>query len=236
MWETTIDGRVLHFRLAGINNQNFIMRDEETGSWWQQVSGEAIQGPLKGRKLRQVDHDELDLALCLQEQPSGRVLRPDQKIVERKRYAPADWEARMKKAPVLSLPYDPRLPARELVVGLTLQGRSKAYPLEALQRQSPVIDTLAGIPIVLVVGGDGRSVRAFRRDVEGRTLEFFAPPSGGEVALVDAETGSEWSFAGVAKKGPLMNTGLQKVPVLIDYWFDWTTYHPGTALYSLGKR
>jgi hypothetical protein len=33
VWETTVNGRVLHFHLAGINNQNFIMRDEETGSW-----------------------------------------------------------------------------------------------------------------------------------------------------------------------------------------------------------
>ena len=48
MWETTIDGRTLHFHLAGINNQNFIMRDEETGSWWQQVTGEAILGPAEG--------------------------------------------------------------------------------------------------------------------------------------------------------------------------------------------
>ena len=54
MWETTIDGRTLHFHLAGINNQNFIMRDEETGSWWQQVSGEAMLGPLKGRRLKPV--------------------------------------------------------------------------------------------------------------------------------------------------------------------------------------
>ena len=42
-----VDGRRLTFRLAGINNQNFIMRDEQTGTWWQQVSGLAIHGPLK---------------------------------------------------------------------------------------------------------------------------------------------------------------------------------------------
>ena len=33
------------------------MRDEQTGSWWQQVSGEAIQGPLKGRRLAGVVTD-----------------------------------------------------------------------------------------------------------------------------------------------------------------------------------
>ncbi|MBA3256470.1 MAG: DUF3179 domain-containing protein [Pyrinomonadaceae bacterium] len=47
MWEATVDGRQLHFQLAGINNQNFIMRDEETGSWWQQVNGEAISARSK---------------------------------------------------------------------------------------------------------------------------------------------------------------------------------------------
>ena len=41
MWASEIDGRKLTFHLAGINNQNFIMRDEETGSWWQQVTGVA---------------------------------------------------------------------------------------------------------------------------------------------------------------------------------------------------
>ena len=39
------------------------MRDEETGSWWQQVTGEAIYGPLKGQKLQPFFHDELTFAL-----------------------------------------------------------------------------------------------------------------------------------------------------------------------------
>ncbi len=72
-----MDGRTLHFHLNGINNQNFIMRDEETGSWWQQVSGEAIFGPLKGKKLKAVAMDELSFALWKREHPAGRVLRPD---------------------------------------------------------------------------------------------------------------------------------------------------------------
>jgi len=77
VWKSTVDGRVLHFRLAGINNQNFIMRDEETGSWWQQISGKAIQGPLKGKQLAPVAFDEVSFAIWKQEHPSGQVLAPD---------------------------------------------------------------------------------------------------------------------------------------------------------------
>lgn len=50
MWARTIQGETLTFHLAGIHNQNFLMRDEETGSFWQQVSGECIAGPMRGVK------------------------------------------------------------------------------------------------------------------------------------------------------------------------------------------
>ena len=108
MWETTIDGRTLHFHLAGINNQNFIMRDEETSSWWQQVTGEAILGPLKGRHLARVPQDEMSFALWKREQPAGRVLRPDPRAAAAGRYAPADWEAGIARLPVATRIRAPR--------------------------------------------------------------------------------------------------------------------------------
>ena len=92
MWETTVDGRVLHFHLAGINNQNFIMRDEETGTWWQQVTGKAIHGPLKGHQLKEVFHDEISFAIWKHEKPQGRVLRPNEQIAAGDKYETADWE------------------------------------------------------------------------------------------------------------------------------------------------
>jgi len=37
-----VDGLKLTFHLAGINSQNFLMRDEETGTYWQQISGDTF--------------------------------------------------------------------------------------------------------------------------------------------------------------------------------------------------
>ena len=51
MWARTVQGQRLTFHLVGIHNQNFIMRDEETGSFWQQVSGRCIAGPMLGAQL-----------------------------------------------------------------------------------------------------------------------------------------------------------------------------------------
>jgi hypothetical protein len=239
VWETTVDGRVLHFHLAGINNQNFIMRDEETGTWWQQVSGKAIHGPLKGRQLKGVFHDEISFAIWKSEQPQGRVLKPDEHIAAAgNKYVPANWEETVGRMRVVAgTDVDPRLGPRMLVIGITLDGKAVAYPLTALQKQSPIIDMVGSVPVVLVLGEDKRSVRAFERTVDGRKLEFFQKTGqDAGLQLIDLETGSTWNFEGRSIAGPLAGRQLKKVFVLEDYWFDWRLYHPDTTIYDLGPR
>ena len=213
------------------------MRDEETGSWWQQVTGEAIQGPLKGQRLRPVFHDELTFALWRQEKPAGRVLRPDEQTAKAGNYAPANWEERLAKMPVTtSAAVDKSLPPRTLVIGITLNGASKAYPFEAVVKQRLILDDLGRVSLFIVVGDDRRSVRAFERELDGRKLEFFVKPNASPLTLVDAESGSEWDFTGKAISGLLSGRQLKKVAVLNDYWFDWQTYFPRTSVYELGNR
>ena len=232
MWEAAVDGRTLHFHLTGINNQNFIMRDEETGSWWQQVSGEAILGPLKGRRLTPVPQDEISFALWKLEQPNGRLLRPDPRAQAAHRYAPADWEAGIAKLPVATRIGDKRLDLRELIVGVTVNGHDKAYRMADVKQQTPIIDTVGGVPIVIVAAADGQSVRAFSRVVDGKPVDLFAKPGSNE--LVDSTTGSEWGFSGRAIRGPLAGRQLTRIPMLRDYWFDWRAYHPDTAIFRAG--
>jgi len=228
---------VLHFHLAGINNQNFIMRDEETGSWWQQVSGKAIHGPLQGHQLKSVFHDEVSFAIWKREQPQGRVLKPNERIAAANEYETSDWEMRVGRMRVVQgTDVDHRLAPRTLVMGIDIDGRAVAYPLAALQKQSPIIDIIGTVPIVIVLGDDHRSVRAFERTVDGRRLEFFQKVENGAVQLIDAETGSTWNFEGKAVSGSLAGRQLKKVYVLEDFWFDWRLYHPDTAIYEIGPR
>ena len=234
---------MLHFRLAGINNQNFIMRDDETGTWWQQVTGKAIHGPLAGQQLKSVFHDDISFGIWKREKPDGRVLKPEEKIAAAKQYEAADWEMRVGKMRVVEgTDVDKRLTPRTLVIGVEVAGKSVAYPLSALQKQSPIMDMVGAVPIMVVLGDDKRSVRAFERTVDGRRLEFFLRTEKaidlitGEPAqqLVDAETGSTWNFEGKAIAGPLAGRQLKKVYVLEDYWFDWRIYHPDTGIYDIG--
>ena len=210
------------------------MRDEETGTWWQQVSGKAIQGPLKGKQLKGVFHDEISYLIWKREQPHGRVLKPDERILASNQYAKSDWETRMGDMRVVDgVDVDKRLAPRTLVMGISIDGKSVAYPLTALQKQSPIIDMVGSVPIVILLGEDKRSVRAFERTFDGRRLEFFQKTENNGFQLVDAETGSTWNFEGKAIAGPLSGRELKKIFVLEDYWFDWRLYHPTTTIYQL---
>ena len=229
-----VDGQRLTFRLAGINNQNFIMRDEETGSWWQQVSGEAIQGPLKGKKLEAVPWDEVSFAVWTGEHPDSLVLLPDAEY--QARYPEEHWDKQMEQVPVPEpLTGDRRLNPRELVVGIAAGSAAKAYPLRLLAEQSPVNDTIGGVPVALVVGADGRSVRCFERTVDGEVLELFLKPDAESFTLLDAQTGSEWDFSGQGVSGPLAGRRLKRVQTLKDYWFDWKNYNRNTRVYAAGQ-
>lgn len=228
MWKRTVDGRALHFRLAGINNQNFLMRDEETGSWWQQASGKAIFGPLKGKALQLAPYDELTFGLWKQELPNGRVLKPvprDEKEYE------SNWEPEINKLPlVISFP-GTALQSRDIVIGLEVAGTSRAYPFSAIKTESPIQERLGGTPILIALGPDQKSVRAFVSRINGSDLELFRKTGTEGWSLVDSTWGSEWNFQGCAVGGPAQGTCLDRIPALKDFWFDWRNFHPDTSVY-----
>ena len=227
MWESEVDGKRLTFHLAGINNQNFIMRDDETGTWWQQVSGKAIQGPLKERQLTSVFTDEVTFAVWKREHPNGRVLRPDERV--RKDYEAANWEEEYEKFKVVvPVEANDKLKPRALIAGIVVNNTPIAYDLEALKRERLILNQIDATPIFIALGDDNKSVRAFERNVDGRTLEFFVKDN----QFVDAETGSTWDFSGKAISGTLIGKQLNKIAVLKDYWFDWKIYHPETSVYT----
>lgn len=250
-----MNGRVLHFYLAGINNQNFLMRDQETGTWWQQITGKAIYGPLQGEALDLVLSDELTFGEWRAETPRGEVLAP---VVQYAKEYDSNWEPQVAKLPVVISFPGTELKSRDVVVGLTIHGAARAYPWETLSRQSPVLDRVNDTPLLMVVGPDGKSFRAFVSRVDGHDAEFFLQANGGvdagpkektesdkkteskvktseskkDWALLDTTTGSQWNFQGCATSGPAQGKCLERIPALKDYWFDWRNYHRDTTVYT----
>jgi len=234
-----VDGRRLTFHLAGINNQNFLMRDEETGSYWQQISGLAISGPLQGRQLTLVLSDELTFTTWKAEEPQGTVLKNVAKYASE--YETKDWDVHMaQRATVIQFP-EHGMQARDLILGIQDAGASRAFLYDRVIKEKLVKEYVGPQAVLIVVGPDGQSVRAFRGRIPGvdGVPDFYRMTANGGLLpgalMLDAATGSQWHFRGCAVSGKAKGACLERIPMLKDYWFDWRNYHPKTALWGNRK-
>ena len=247
MWGRVVDGLKLTFHLAGINNQNFLMRDEETGTYWQQISGLAVAGPLKGRQLPFVASEELTFGLWRAEHARGTIFKDSDKY--KSEYSAMDWDVKMKKARTVLSYREAGLKPRDLMLGIHAFGASRAFPFERVIQEKLVQDHVGTVPVLLVVGPDAQSVRSFRQHIPGiegvpefyRAVEEKPPAKLDAVAasaplLMDNATGSRWNFQGCAVEGKAKGTCLEPVEVIKDYWFDWRHYNLKTSVYGKSLR
>jgi len=109
--------------------------------------------------------DELNFATWRSEEPQGAVLRDVSALVSG--YARKDWDVRMKRAlVVLDFP-EHGLKARDLMLGIESAGASRGLVCDRVIGERLVKDHVGSDPILLVVGLDNESVRAFRDRIPG---------------------------------------------------------------------
>jgi hypothetical protein len=89
-----------------------------------------------------------------------------------------------------------------------------------------VKDRVGAEPVILVVGPDNLSVRAFHT-----RADFYRTSEPGAFFLL-SDDGSKWDFQGCATDGQAKGICLERVEVIKDYWFDWRHYNPGTTVYG----
>jgi len=124
------------------------------------------------------------------------------------------------------------------VVGVELNGESRAYPLNMLSRPDHHVldDVLGGQPIAVTWCGLCHSPVVYARRVEGRTLTFCVAGDlfGENMMMKDMETGSAWpQMIGEAVDGPLKGQSLEPIPSVWTDWKSWRTSHPETTLLNI---
>lgn len=237
MFRADADGKTLTFDLAGMNLANFVMRDRQTGSRWQQANGEAISGPLQGRRLAMVPFLLTTWGEWRAQHPQTLVLVPEPQF-----HAQYERMSQMVNRPQWGWRGASRgmerdvstLPRREPIVGLEAGGAHKAYPLAVLQQQLVVNDQLGSTPVLLVHLPDTDTTTAFSRNVAGRVLTFKAADSKAR-ELTDAETDSKWTPYGECIGGRLKGTQLNTLIPLPSFWFSWAEFFPDTTVYSAAR-
>jgi len=176
------------------------------------------------------------------EGPDGTVARPEEPAA-----GLVHQFGRSPYPPITEVPVSPATEAdeilkpSELVLGVTVNGESRAYPINMLTGPSREIlnDTLGGRPIAATWCFICHDAIVYAREVGDRvlTLGVSGMLDRGNMIMYDQETMSLWSqLLGEAKRGPLEGTVLEPIPSVLTDWETWKARHPDSTVASLSRK
>lgn len=151
-FERVIDGEPVEFGVSGyLLNSNLVMYDRKTESLWEQLTGEALTGPQIGNRLKKITVSTLPWSDWKEQYPDTLVLSTDTGFKRDYQLLPYG-EYNTSEEVLFPLEHeDDRLFEKELMYGVTLYDKAKAYPLSALDEALPeggeFEDNIGGHPV-----------------------------------------------------------------------------------------
>jgi hypothetical protein len=156
--------RTLRFGVSGLlYNHNFLLYDRETESLWSQFLGQAIAGELSGQRLERVPVRQETAVAWVARHVDSLFLRPPapEKVFYQMSPYASYWVQDKTIFPVAAS--DPTWHAKELVLGVVVGDRARAYLGSILTRDGAVEDEIAGRKIKV---GYATETGTFRWEVD----------------------------------------------------------------------
>lgn len=150
---------------------NVLMYDRETESLWSQIKGEAVAGALTGTELQVLPSTLTTWKKWHKQYPQTEVLSLS--TGHRRNYESDPYLNYYKQQSgfMSFFKLGPGEKEKELVVGIEVEGKTKAYPLDLIRRNQTIVDKLSGPTITLVF--DPINDHLIVRDDKGKTLEHM---------------------------------------------------------------
>lgn len=162
-----VDGEVHHFESRGLYDGLSTLWDEETGSIWNHITGEAVHGPLKGYRLPVYNLLHMnaesalatypDLQVAISDRPMREVKGRNyvQRLFDRFRALSDRLQGTIREE-------DERRPTMEVGIGIWTEESAKYFPLAVIVEAGEVmVDELNGRAVVLYVDPSSRAPAAF---------------------------------------------------------------------------
>lgn len=215
-------------------NSNLVMYDRLSGtnSYWPQILGKSIRGPHFGDRLEYFPVIWTTWQRWRKKHPGTSILTTDTghiKSYARDPYGSyEDGETYYQQGdPMFEvMAKDDRFPPKKVVTGIRVKDCGLAVPKNEFRSLEVVNTKLGGEPIVVVYEQALDTIRAFSRDLDGKTREF-------ELAndqLVSQPDGTVWSRDGKPQSGPLSGKHLETIPFFDVMWFAWYADFPDTEV------
>ena len=152
-----IDGKVYTFGISGkLYKSNVLLYDHQSESLWSQLMEKAIAGPMVGKRLRKLPSARVKWKTWRKKHPDTLVLSDDTGY--KRDYSTDPYKGYYQLGslmfPVGRVRKD--FSPKERVLGISVQGGAKAYPLEVITGRPGVIqDSIGDMVISIRVSKDG---------------------------------------------------------------------------------
>jgi hypothetical protein len=201
-----VNNKLENFRLVGMDHYNAMFEDETTKSWWRQVNGEAIAGPLLGTTLTEVPSEQMSLQAWMDRYPNTLVMQPDPAFKDRyeslEKYDEGKMEGKLEGRDSLSWK------DKSWVVGVPMGLFAKAYDWNQLVKDRVINDRIKGLPVMLALESDSISFHSWVPVVGKDTLRFSYSDS---LKILVDQNQSRWNWKGECVDGTMKGTKLETV-------------------------
>ena len=217
-----VQGKYAAFRLVGMDHFNAMFEDAGTRSWWQQATGKAVAGPLKGQQLAEIPSAQMTLGDWQALHPNSLTLQPDPNFKRRydslKGYDEGTIKSSLERRDSGSWRF------KSWVIGISAGGRSKVYDWNNLVRDRVIPDTIGKLHLLITIEPNNKTFYALSYN---DSLSFQYDSSTNTIR--DINTGSTWQPSGSCTDGPLKGAQLQPVQAYQEFQHSWRTFHPGAV-------
>ncbi|MBL7725935.1 MAG: DUF3179 domain-containing protein [Chitinophagaceae bacterium] len=216
VFEPLVNGKKETFRLVGMDHFNAMLEDAGTKSWWQQATGRAITGKLKGQQLPEVFSTQTTLAKWLTLNPVSEIMQADSTFI--KSYSKTtkyeDGTSRDKLTGTDTLSWKDK----SWIIGIKSNGMAKAYDWNQLKKEKLIQDKLGNTSLLLLLAGDNKSFFAFESSDQKATLQNDTLTIGNKYFAINGK-GIDTAF------------NLKPVVAYQEFWHSWKTFNPHTMKY-----
>ena len=227
------------FGVSGLlYNNNLILYDRLTDSYWSQIKNQSVNGTLKGQYPESVHVIETTFGTLKQFYPNALILSNQTGVYssgQYNRYPYGDYRTNNNYLIFPLSTDDTRLPRKERVLGLynDRNQTGKVYQFKHFKDSTRVIiDTFEDRSVIVIGNGDLNFISAFELpDFSGQDITFM-PLQARYPHLMKDSLGNYYDFFGEILQGPNAGYKLKAVPSFIGYWFSWGAFYPGIEIYG----
>lgn len=232
-WDREIDGEVTTFGVSGLlYESNLIPYDRKTESNWSQMRLDCVNGSLIGQKAETHPVVEMTWKTWKEMYPDAEVMTEETGF--NRSYGVYPYGDYISNDKYLVFPVateDKRLPNKERVHGVVVNGVAKAYRFESFSQ------TGAGEVVMIEDNVNGEDVIVVGSENAGWIVSYLAPSANLQIvqdsaAVVMADDlGNSYDVFGRIVDGPDVGGRLTATESFMGYWFAWGTFYPGLEIY-----